>query len=379
MQGKSINVGLVGHRFMGKAHSNAYRKIGMFFEPSAKMTMKAICGLEEDEVIEAAKKFGWESHESSWEKLIKRNDIDMIDIAAATDIHKELAIAAANEGKHVFCEKPLARSLGEAREVLEAVEKCKVKHQIGFNYRFIPAIMLAKKLIDEGKIGKIFHVRASFLQSWLTDPKTPFGWKLDKKSAGSGAIGDLGSHFIDMARFLAGEFESVMAMEKTFVGSRPVSKAADSPLREVDVDDAAVFVAEFKSGALGVFEATRFAQGHNSNLSIEINGALGSLKFYFERMNELHYYSAKDEPGSQGFRLIQASEEVHPYMKAWWPAGHIIGYEHTFVHELYEFAESVASGTQASPSFEDGVKCAQVVEAVEISCDRKAAVKVDEV
>ena len=375
---KNINVGLLGHRFMGKAHSNAYRKMGMFFDPSAKMTMKAICGLEENEVMEAAKKFGWESHESSWQKLVRRKDVDMIDIAAATNLHKDAAIAAAGEGKHIFCEKPLAINLEEAREVLEIVKKCNVKHQIGFNYRFVPAVMLAKKLIEQGKIGKIFHVRASFLQSWLTGPGTPFGWKLDKKSAGSGAIGDLGSHFIDMARFLAGEFDSVMAMSKTFAKWRPVSAAANSPVREVDVDDCAVFAAEFKSGALGVFEATRVAQGHMNDLSMEINGGLGSLKFYFERMNELHYHSAEDEPGSGGFRIIQASEPVHPYMKAWWPAGHIIGYEHTFVHELHEFAEAIANNTPPCPSFEDGVKCAQIVEAVELSCARKSAVKVDE-
>ncbi|MCL2813382.1 MAG: Gfo/Idh/MocA family oxidoreductase [Oscillospiraceae bacterium] len=377
---KNINVGLLGHKFMGKAHSNAYRKMSMFFDPSARVTMKAIFGLEEDEVITAAKKFGWESYETSWEKLVRRNDIDMIDIAAATKVHKDAAIAAANEGKHVFCEKPLALNLAEARQVLEVVKKCKVKHQIGFNYRFVPAIVFAKKLIDEGKIGKIFHVRASFLQSWLIDPDVPLGWKLDKKLCGSGSLGDLGSHAVDLARFLAGEFESVAGMEKTFVKTRPVEGAKKDGLRaEVEVDDATVFVARFKNGAMGTFETSRFAQGHKSDLSIEINGEYGGLKFCFERMNELHYHSAKDEPGTQGFRLIQASEVVHPYMKAWWPAGHVIGYEHTFVHELYEFAEAIANDTETCPSFEDGVKCAQIVEAVEISCKNKTSVKIDEV
>ena len=375
---KNINVGLLGHKFMGKAHSNAYRKIGMFFEPSAKITMKTICGLEEDEVRTAAERFSWESYETSWEKLVKRNDIDMIDIAASTDVHKDAAIAAANEGKHVFCEKPLALTLADAREVLEAVKKCKVKHQIGFNYRFAPAVKLAKKLIDSGKIGRIFHVRASFLQSWIIDPDFPFTWKLDKKVCGSGALGDIGSHIIDMARFISGEIDSVIAMSKTFVKSRPLTAANPGKRVDVEVDDATVFLAEFKNGAFGVFEATRFGQGHKNDLSIEINGELGSVKFDFERMNELHYYNANDEPGLQGFRVIQASEAIHPYMGAWWPVGHIIGYEHTFVHEFYEFAEAIANDKQACPSFYDGVKCAQVVEAVEISCGRRAAVSVDE-
>lgn len=373
---KNINVGLLGHKFMGKAHSNAYRKMSMFFDPSAAISMKAICGLEEDEVIEAARKFGWESYETSWEKLVRRSDIDMIDIAAATNVHKEAAIAAASEGKHVFCEKPLALNLAEARQVLEIVKKCGVKHQIGFNYRFAPAVVFAKKLIDEGKIGKIFHVRGSFLQSWLIDPDAPFGWKLDKKMCGSGSLGDLGSHVVDLARFLAGDFEAVTGMEKTFIKSRRAEGA--TKLADVEVDDATVFVARFKNGAMGTFETSRFAQGHKNDLSIEINGEYGSLKFYFERMNELHYLDANDEPGTGGFRLIQASEVVHPYIKAWWPARHIIGYEHTFVHELYEFAEAIANDTQTHPSFEDGVKCARIIEAVEISCKTKKSVTIDE-
>ena len=376
MKKNNINVGLVGHRFMGKAHSNAIGKISMFFDTTSQITQKVICGLEEDEVKIAAEKFGWEGYESSWENLVKRNDIDMIDIAAATNIHKQVAIAAAHEGKHIFCEKPLALNLAEAREMLETVNKCKIKHQIGFNYRFAPAVMFAKKLIADGKIGKIFHVRASFLQEWLVNPDVPLSWKLDKKLCGSGALGDIGSHIIDLARFLAGEFDSVMAMCKTFVKSRRVD--GGSSMADVQVDDSTVFTVEFKNGALGIFEASRFARGHKNDLSIEINGELGSVKFYFERMNELHYYSAEDEAGVQGFRVIQASEAIHPYMTAWWPVGHIIGYEHTFIHELYEFVEAIANDKPTYPSFEDGVKCAQIVEAVEISCERKSVVKVDE-
>ena len=389
MAKKNINVGLIGYKFMGKAHSSALSKIGMFFDNSAVINKKVICGRDEEWVKQSADKFGWAETETSWEKLVRRSDIDMIDITAPSNAHKEIAITAANEGKHIFCEKPLALTLADAREMHEIAEKNKITHQIGFNYRFVPAVLLAKSLIDSGKIGKIFHVRANFLQDWIIDPEFPFVWRLDKKICGSGSLGDLGAHFIDMARFLCGEFDSVMGMSKTFVKSRPTSEkmtglsgkaAADAPRANVEIDDVTVFTAEFKNGAIGIFEATRFAQGHKNDMSIEINGELGSIKFIFERMNELHYFSANDEPGLQGFRLIQASEGIHPYMHAWWPAGHVIGYEHTFVHELYEFTESIATGNLLNsicPDFSDGVKCSQIIEAVELSCERKAIVEVD--
>jgi predicted dehydrogenase len=373
---KNINVGLIGCGFMGKAHSNAYSKICKFFDPSYQITMKAICGIDENEAKPAAEKYGWESWETSWKKLVGRGDIDLVDIVAPSHLHKDIALAAAAEGKHVFCEKPLAIDLAGARQMLESAEKHKVKHQIGFNYRFVPAIAFAKKLIDAGKIGRIFHVRASFLQDWLIDPKAPLGWKLDKKYSGNGVLGDLGSHIVDMARFLAGEFICVSGMCETFITSRPVP-GQPGVLAEVEVDDGVVFTARFANGALGVFEASRFANGHKSDLSIEINGELGSLKFYFERMNELHYFNAADEPGTRGFRLIQASEGIHPYMQAWWPPGHVIGYEHTFVHELYEFTKAITDGTPTSPSFKDGLECAKIIEAVEISCAKKSMVEVN--
>ncbi|MCL2099208.1 MAG: Gfo/Idh/MocA family oxidoreductase [Oscillospiraceae bacterium] len=389
MSKKELNIGLIGYKFMGKAHSSAFSKIGMFFDNTAVINKKVICGRDPEWVKQSAEKFGWSEFETSWEKLITRKDIDLIDITAPSNVHKEIAIAAANEGKHIFCEKPLALSLADSREICSAAAKNKIKHQVGFNYRFAPAVLLAKQLIDAGKIGKIFHVRASFLQDWIIDPDFPLVWRLDKQVCGSGSLGDLGAHFIDMARFLCGEITSVMGMSKTFVKERPVSErmiglsgkaSADAPRVPVEVDDGTTFLAEFKSGALGVFEATRFAQGHKNDLSIEINGEAGSVKFVFERMNELHYYSAADEPGTQGFRLIQASESLHPYMHAWWPVGHVIGFEHTFVHELYEFTESVAKNTEPAPvcpTFEDGVKCSQIIEAVELSCERKALVDVD--
>ena len=386
MAKKDINVGLVGYKFMGKAHSNALSKIGMFFDNSCNVNMKAICGRDEEWVKDSAEKFGWDGYETDWQKLVSRSDIDMIDITAPSNAHKEIAIAAANEGKHVFCEKPLALTLADSREIYEAAVKNKIKHQIGFNYRFAPAVLLAKSIIDSGKLGKIFHVRANFLQDWIIDPEFPLVWRLDKKVCGSGSLGDLGAHFIDLTRFLVGEFDTIMGMSKTFVKSRPTSErmigltgkaAADAPRADVEIDDGTVFIAEFKNGALGVFEATRFAQGHKNDLSIEINGELGSVKFVFERMNELHYFSAADEEGLQGFRLIQASEGIHPYMHAWWPVGHVIGYEHTFIHELYEFTESIANDKATTPDFMDGIKCSQIIEAVELSCERKSIVEVD--
>lgn len=380
-----LNVGLVGYKFMGKAHSNAFQRLGMFFDPEVKVCMKAICGRDEEGVKEAAGKMGWEGYETSWEKLVERDDIDIVDITAPSDVHKEVAIKAAECGKHVFCEKPLALTLEDAREMLEAVEKNKVKHQIGFNYRFAPAIKLAKKIIDEGKLGTIYHFRGFYLQDWIIDPEFPLVWRLDKKVAGSGSLGDLGAHLIDLARYLVGDFGRVIGMSKTFIKKRPIvekmtglsAKAQkDSALGEVTVDDATIFLAEFKNGAIGSFEATRFANGHKNGMSFEINGSKGSIRFEFERMNELHYYSSQDEQGMQGFRIIQATESSHPYMHAWWPAGHVIGYEHTFVHEMYEFIKAITNDEKCVPDFNDGVKCSQVLEAVELSVGRKQWVDV---
>lgn len=383
---KTLNVGLIGYKFMGKAHSNAYQRIGMFFNPKLKVAMKAICGREESWVKESAEKFGWEGYETSWEKLLQREDIDMVDITAPSNFHKEIGIAAAEAGKHIFCEKPLALTLKDAREMITAVEKNNVKHQIGFNYRFAPAILLAKKMIDEGKIGQIFHFRAKYLQDFIIDPNFPLVWRLDKKVAGSGSHGDLGAHLIDMARYLVGDIDKVIGISKTFVKERPIvermtglsGKAqADAPKGEVTVDDATLFMAEFKNGALGSFEATRFANGHKNDMSFEINGSKGSLKFEFERMNELQYFNAEDEAGTQGFRLIQVTEAVHPYLEAWWPAGHVIGYEHTFVHELYEFIEAIAEDRLGTPNFYDGLKCTQILEAVDLSIAERQWINVD--
>ena len=382
---KQINVGLVGYKFMGKAHSNAFARLPMFFEPDAQVNMKCICGRDPEWVAQSAQKFGWEGWETDWKKLVTRPDIDVIDITAPSNAHKNIAIAAAENGKHIFCEKPLALTLADAREMYQTVQRTGVKHQIGFNYRFAPAVQLAKKLISEGKLGTIRHVRAHYLQDFIIDPEFPLVWRLQKSVCGSGSLGDLGAHFIDLTRFLVGEFKSVMGMQKTFIKSRPIvermegltaNAQADAPRGEVDVDDGSVFIAEFENGALGVFEATRFAAGHKNDLFIEISGDGGSIKFHFERMNELEYYSMADEEGVQGFRLIQASEGGHPYMSHWWPVGHVIGYEHTFVHEMYEFVQAIANDTATTPNFADGVECSRVIEAVELSSQRRAMVDI---
>ena len=382
---KELNIGLVGYKFMGKAHSNAYARLPMFFDCPSAVKMKAICGRDADWLAQSAGRLGWESYETSWEKLIARGDIDVIDITAPSDTHKTIAVEAAKAGKHVFCEKPLALTLSDAREMLEVASKANIKHQIGFNYRFAPAVILAKKIIDEGKLGTIRHIRAYYLQDYITDPDFPLVWRLRREICGSGSLGDLGAHFIDLARYFAGDIKSVMGMQKTFIKSRPIvermeglSAAAqkDAPRGEVDVDDGTVFIAEFESGALGCFEATRFSAGHKNDLFIEVSGDRGSLRYTFERMNELQFFSADDAEGEQGFRLIQASEGVHPYMYAWWPAGHVIGYEHTFVHEIYEFVNAISNDTPTCPSFADGVECARVIEAVELSSQRRAAVDI---
>jgi len=385
---KKINVGLLGYKFMGKAHSNAYSKLPMFFDLDAQIVKKAICGRDEKWVAESAQKFGWESYETDWQKFAARPDLDVIDITAPSNFHKEVAIAAAEHKKHVFCEKPLALTVSDAREILAAVEKNGVKHQIGFNYRFAPAVRLAKKLIDEGKIGQIYHFRGNYLQDYIIDPNFPLVWRLDKKVAGSGSHGDLGAHVIDLARYLVGDFKKVMGMQKTFIKKRPIvermtglsaSAAESAEYGDVTVDDATLFISEFECGALGNFEATRFAAGHSNDLCFEINGSKGSIKFDLLRINELQYFSRDDEAGYQGFRTIQVTEDIHPYGEHWWPTGHVIGYEHTFVHEFYEFFKAILEDKPTVPDFGDGVKCCQVLEAVEKSAEEGTFVKVSEV
>lgn len=384
---KSVNIGMIGYKFMGKAHSNAYRALPMFFPESAKPGMKVICGRNAQAVADAAAQFGWEEYLTDWKALVQRDDIDAIDINAPSNVHKEIAIEAAKAGKHLYCEKPLALSLEDSREMLAAAESANIKHMVGFNYRFTPAVMLAKKLIDEGRLGDIYHFRAWFLQDWITDPDFPLVWRLQKEIAGSGSHGDLGAHLIDMAHYLVGDISEVIGMSETFIKERPIpgkmtglsaTASGDSAKGKVTVDDATLFMTRFSNGALGSFEATRFATGHRSTNSFEINGSKGSVIFDFERMNELQVYFNDDKEDVQGFRRVLATDDAHAYSKAWWPAGHTIGYEHTFTHAMLEFIEAITEDRQPVPNFEDGVKCQQVLEAVDISIEKKQWIKVSE-
>jgi len=385
---EKVRIGMVGYKFMGKAHSHAYRDLPLFFPNTVHPEMKVICGRDQEAVEQAAKQFGWEESATDWKSLLERDDIDVIDINAPSNVHKEIAIAAARAGKHVFCEKPLALTLKDCREMLEVVENAGVKHMVGFNYRFAPAVMLAKKLMDEGKLGKVHHFRAMFLQDWLVDPNFPLAWRLQKEIAGSGSHGDLGAHLIDLAHYLVGDMTEVIGMSDTFVKERPIpsqmtglsAKGSDSGEKgEVTVDDATLFLARFENGALGSFEATRFAAGHRCTNFFEINGSKGSVKFDFERMNELQVYFTDDHEDVQGFRRVLATDPSHAFAEAWWPPGHTIGYEHTFIHEVVELMEAFREDRQPVPNFRDGVKCQEVLEAVDLSIEKRQWIRISEV
>lgn len=373
-----INVALIGYAFMGRAHSNAYRQVTPFFSPTRPPRMKVICGRTAAGVERARQSLGWDEAATEWREVVRRKDIDLVDVCTPGDSHAEIAIAAAQAGKHVFCEKPLANSLADAERMLAAVEKAGVAHMICHNYRRAPAVMLAKQLISEGALGEIRHYRGTYLQDWMSDPAAPFNWRLDRTRAGSGALGDIASHSVDLARFLVGEITEVSADLKTFVGQRPARSMAemtDTPERpemvEVTVDDAASALVHFASGAIGTIEATRMANGRKNYNRFEINGRLGSVAFDLERMNELEVYFDNDPPHLRGFRTIIVTESVHPFVGHWWPPGHVIGYEHTFTHTVYDLLEAIAGGTTPSPSFADGVANQRVLSAMERSANSR--------
>ena len=360
----SINVALIGYAFMGKAHSNAYRQVAPFFSPRLTPRMKVLCGRTPAKVRAAAREYGWDEAATDWEEVVHRKDIDLVDICTPGDSHAAIAIAAARAGKAVFCEKPLANTVAEAERMLAAVTKAGVTHMICHNYRRAPAVMLAKQLIAEGQLGEIRHYRGTYLQDWNTDPKLPLVWRLDKKKAGSGALGDLAAHSIDLARFLVGEIAEVAGDLKTFIKTRPLPGNPKKTGR-VTVDDASTALVRFKNGAIGTIEATRMAPGRKNYNRFEINGSRGSLAFDMERMNELEVYFEADKPRVRGFRRILVTEPGHPYFKAWWPAGHIIGYEHTFTHTVYDLLEAMADGKVPTPNFEDGVRNQRLLAAIE--------------
>jgi len=384
MAAKTVNVGLVGSKFMGKAHSNAYLTVSKFFDVEPQPVMKAVCGRHEGELAEFAKQFGWQSYDTDWRKFVARPDLDLIDISAPGNLHCEIAVAAAEAGKHVFCEKPLALNLTDARTMLAAAKRAGIVNLVNFNYRCCPALALAQQMIKAGEIGEVRHFRATYLQDWLVDPSFPMNWRLRKEVAGTGAHGDLNSHLVDLGRFLVGEIREVVGLMKTFITERPaegrsagLTATAGEGTEQVTVDDASMFLARFAGGAVGTFEATRLAPGRKNFNRIEINGSRGSLVFNFEDMNVLEYYNSTDTAGRQGFRKIMATESIHPFFAAWWPPGHVIGYEHTFVHAVYELMCAINKKPTIMPNFHDGAQCVAVLEAVEQSAGDERWVEVE--
>jgi len=376
---KEIGVGVLGYAFMGKAHSNAYIKMPVFFyPPPARPKLVAICGRTEKAVAEAAKHYGYNTYYTDWKKLVKDDRVELIDNCLPNNMHAEPSIATAEAGKHIICEKPLAMNAEEARRVYKTADKAGIKHMTAFNYRFVPAIRLAKKLIDEGYIGKILQYRAVYLQEWIMDPNFPLVWRLRKKLAASGALGDLGAHIIDLARFLVGEFSSVCGMTETFIKERPLPEDPSKRGR-VDVDDVFIALARFENGAVGSLEASRFCAGRKNYQRIEIHGTEGSIVFNLERLNELEVYSRKEEEDRMGFRTILVTEAVHPFMEHWWPPGHVIGWEHTFVHEIHHFIDCIVNDKPISPwgaTFYDGLKCQEVIDAILESVEEKKWISV---
>ncbi len=361
----TVRVALLGTKFMGKAHSQAYRNVNMYFPDAPQVERKVIVGRNPEETETARRLFGWEEASTDWRAVVRRPDIDLVDISTTGAAHCEMALAAAAAGKHIICEKPLANNLADARKMLEAVQKAKVRHLVMHNYRRVPAVALARKLISEGKLGKIYHFRARYLQDWAMSPDLHLVWRFSAREAGSGALGDLGAHIIDLGRYLVGEITEVSAALETFIKQRPA--APGSPKKaKVTVDDAAILLARFRNGALGTFEATRFARGRKNQNTFEINGDRGSLAFDLEHLNVLKYYSADEPPEVQGFHdILCVSKGVHPYADAWWFDGHILGYEHTFTHTVYDFLKALESKSKIHPDFTDGVRNQAVLEAAE--------------
>ena len=357
-----IGVGMLGYAFMGKAHTNAYRTLAyMTWPPPLVPDLVALAGRDEDAVREAARRYGYDRPVTDWRELIADERIGLFDNVAPNHLHGEPTVAAAEAGKHVVCEKPLGRNADESFEIWQRVKATGVKHLCAFNYRFVPAVRLAREMIEAGELGEIHHFRGSYLQEWIADPATPMSWRLQADEAGSGALGDLGAHVIDLARYLVGEIATVSAQTTTFVGDRPGGR--------VSVDDAFEAIVSFEHGAVGTLEASRFCLGRKNALTWEINGSKGSIRFGLERLNELEVHLASSTPGAraQGFRTVLVSEADNPFWEHWWPQGHMIGWEHTFVHELHHFLTAIRSGGEVGPhgaDFEDGYRAAEVCDAV---------------
>ncbi|MCU1575610.1 MAG: putative oxidoreductase/dehydrogenase [Leifsonia sp.] len=380
----ALNVAMVGYGFMGAAHSQGWRVAPRFFDLPREPRLSVIVGRDAGRAAAAATKFGWDEVETDWRRVIERDDIDLIDICSPGSSHAEIAIAALNAGKHVLCEKPLANTVAEAELMAEAAEvaaRSGVYAMVGFSYRRVPAITFARDLVAQGRVGDIRQVRAQYLQDWLVDAQGPMTWRLDKEQAGSGSLGDIGAHAIDAVQFITGErLESVSGILHTFVTERPLlgesvglSGTASSEYGRVTVDDVAMFTGRLSGGALGSFEATRYATGRRNALRLEFSGSEGAIAFDLERMNELEFYDGRDAAGEQGFRRILVTEPEHPYMAAWWPTGHGIGYEHPFSHQVRDLVTDIAEGRQPRPSFADGLQVQRVLAAVETSATTGSA------
>jgi predicted dehydrogenase len=380
----TLGVGMVGYAFMGQAHSQGWRNARSFFDPALTPRLVAIGGRDAEAAGEMARRFDWGHVETDWRALVARDDVDLVDICTPGDTHAEIAVAALEAGKHVLCEKPLANSVEEAVVMAEAAERARargVRSMVGFTYRRVPAIAHARRLVAEGRLGEIRHVRAQYLQDWLVDPESPLTWRLQKERAGSGALGDIGAHVIDLTQFITGErLAGVSALTETFVKERPLpgavhglSAEVGSGRGQVTVDDAALFIGRFTGGALASYEATRFATGRKNAIRLELNGSEGSLAFDFEDMNVLQVYAAGTPPTEAGFTRVIVTEPGHPYVEHWWPAGHGLGYEHGFTHQAADLLDAIAQGRDPEPSFADGLAVQRVLAAVETSAATGAA------
>ncbi|HAB15191.1 MAG TPA: Gfo/Idh/MocA family oxidoreductase [Verrucomicrobiota bacterium] len=366
MAKKTIRIGLIGYGFMGRAHSNAYAKVGNFFDSDYQLIRQAVCARDTDKAQQFATRWGYASVESDWRALIARDDIDLIDIAVPNNLHAEIAIAAAKAGKMILCEKPLALNSSEAEKMVKAVEKAGVPNMVWYNYRRCPAVVLAKQLIDEGRLGRIFHYRANFLQDWTISADLPQGgtalWRLDVKAAGSGVTGDLLAHCIDTAMWLNGGIKDVNAMTETFIKER--KHQLTGKVEKVGIDDACAFLCHFQNGSLGLFESTRYARGHKALYTLEINGEHASIKWDLHDLHRLQWFDHKDDSKLRGWRSIHVSDGDHPYCGNWWVPGLQLGYEHSFIHQVADFLEGLQSGKPARPNFRDGLATDYVVDAV---------------
>jgi predicted dehydrogenase len=379
----TLGIGMVGYAFMGAAHSQAWRNAPSFFDLPLLPRLTVLGGRNRDQAATVAARFGWQDIETDWRALVAHADVGLVDICTPGDTHPEIAIEALAAGKHVLCEKPLANTVAEAEAMTAAAEAARadgVRSMVGFTYRRVPAIALARQLIADGRVGEIRHVRAQYLQDWIVDPEAPLTWRLQKDKAGSGALGDIGAHIVDLTQHITGEqIVGVSGLLETFVKERPLPAAASglsgvagTERGEVTVDDAAVFLARFSGGALATFEASRFASGRKNSIRIEINGSAGSLAFDFEDMNVLHVYDGTKDPELAGFTRVLVTEPSHPYVGGWWPAGHVLGYEHAFTHQVVDLVTAIAEDRDPEPSFADGLAVQRVLGAVEESAAKNS-------